>query len=263
MVSPLPPECEQLLVVGYVLGNLSPAEAMLFAELVADNPELMQQVTQMQQALELAFSPPEIAPPPELKERVLLANRQQNTPRNEVESKPVTESAAIVNTTPRSRFSWSKILLAIATWLVLALGLNNYRLWRSLQSTSIETIESNRLVYSLETAKPAETKATARLVVNPSLLQASFDANNLPVLPSGKVYALWTVVGNNSPYTTDEKGAILTEVFEVNERGEYSTTITIPQPYRTNPELIDKVAITVESKSLPQAHTGSILLVGS
>ena len=39
-MSTLPPECQQLLISGYVLGNLSPAEALLFAEMLQENPQL-------------------------------------------------------------------------------------------------------------------------------------------------------------------------------------------------------------------------------
>ena len=67
-MSSLPPECQQLLVSGYVLGNLSPAEALLFAEMLKENPDLIEEVTQMQQALDLAYNPPEIAPPVNLRE---------------------------------------------------------------------------------------------------------------------------------------------------------------------------------------------------
>ena len=51
-MSPLPLECEQLLISGYVLGNLSPAEALLFEEILTENPDLIEQVTLMQQALD-------------------------------------------------------------------------------------------------------------------------------------------------------------------------------------------------------------------
>ena len=57
MSTVLPPECEQLLITGYVLGNLSPAEALLLQEMLAENPDLNEQVVAMQEALESSLRP--------------------------------------------------------------------------------------------------------------------------------------------------------------------------------------------------------------
>ena len=84
-------------------------------------------------------------------------------------------------------------------------------------------------------------------------------ASSLPPLPPEKAYALWTVVGKDVPYTTDEKGAILTAVFQVNEQGNFSREIALPQPH-LEPKTIQKLAITIEDVSAPQAHTGSIFI---
>ncbi len=100
------------------------------------------------------------------------------------------------------------------------------------------------------------TNAEAKLIVNPHQLDATLTVSNLSPLPQGKVYALWTVVGKEAPFTTDSKGAILTEVFQVNERGEVLKTIAVPRVHRNN-EQIPKMAITIETESAPQAHTGS------
>ena len=78
-------------------------------------------------------------------------------------------------------------------------------------------------------------------------------------MPSEKAYALWTVVGKDVPYTTDEKGAILTAVFQVNELGNFSQEIAIPQPH-LEPKTVQKIAITVEDVSAPQNHQGSIFI---
>jgi anti-sigma factor RsiW len=72
-MSTLPPECEQLLVSGYVLGNLSPAEALLFEEMLAENDHLIEQIVAMQQALDLVYNPPEVSPPNSLRDRILTA----------------------------------------------------------------------------------------------------------------------------------------------------------------------------------------------
>ena len=262
-MSPLPPECEQLLIVGYVLGDLSPAESMLFEELAADNPELMEQVMEVQQALELAYTPPEIAPPPELKDKVLKACVQQETVK---ETKPeassqtnfsvVTTEGEQGNVAKKSSF-WNKFLAAVALILIVGLGYSNYR-FLQMQATKDEIPQVAQRNYTL-TGEDLSDSVKATVMVNAAQLEGVLTATNLPPLPPGKVYALWTVVGKDVPYTTDQKGAILTAVFEPNESGNVSQKIVVPQPHFTGEE-IAKIAITIEDESAPQAHTGSIFI---
>jgi anti-sigma-K factor RskA len=93
-MSTLPPECEQLLISGYVLGNLSFAEALLLEELMAENPELMEQVTAMQQALDSAYAPLEKAPPATLRDRVLTAANSQSINSEAAKQSSVTAEVA-------------------------------------------------------------------------------------------------------------------------------------------------------------------------
>lgn len=254
-MSTLPPECEQLLVSGYVLGNLSPAEALLFKELLTENPDLMEQVTAMQEALDLAYAPPEVSPTATLRDRILTAASSQTNIEAAASS---TTSNPESTVTSKSKLPWNKILAAIAIAAITILGVANYRLWQSIQTAKITDTQSDRLTYLLK-SEDAAKKSTAKLVVSPERLNATLNVNNLPPLPPEKAYALWTVVGKDVPYTTDEKGAILTAVFQVNESGNFAHEIAVPQPY-LEPKTIKIVAITVEDVSAPQAHQGSILM---
>ena len=255
MVSPLPPECEQLLIVGYVLGNLSPAEAMLFEELLTDNPELKEQVKEFQQTLEFTYNSLEVAPSPELKDKVLAACIAKNA--RQLEQTSVTVKPPVTNTIGTKSFR-SKIIGAIAVVLVVALGYSNYRFWQALQTAKSTIPEAPLRTYRLKSEDLAP-EVTTELIVNPALLRATLTTNNLPPLASDRVYALWTVVNRDAPYTTDEKSAILTAVFEVGESGDLVKEIILPQPHLTSEE-IAKIAITVEDKSAPQAHQGSIFI---
>ena len=253
-MSTLPPECEQLLISGYVLGNLSPAEAQLFQEMLAENPALIEQVTVMQQALDAAYTPPEIAPPATLRDRLLATANARKT-NIESEVLPAANNAE-VRTRSQSNLL-GKILGAIALALIAVLGIANYRLWQTIQTTQIDS-QIDRNTYLLRGEGLSETTA-AKLVVDGDRLNATLIANNLPSLPPGKVYALWTVVGKDVPYTTDDKGAILTAVFQVDESGNFVREIAVPQPH-LEPRTINKIAITVEDELSPQAHRGSIFL---
>ena len=247
-MSTLPSECEQLLISGYVLGNLSPVEAMLFNEILAENPALKEQVMAMQEVLDSAYAPPEISPPNSLRDQVLAAANQSATLTSEVSQLPRF----------RPKLSWNKILGAIALGLIIVLGITNYRFWRTIQTAKVENPQVARRDYLLQ-GKDLPEDTVAKLVVNPAQLNGTLIAKNLPTLPPGKVYALWTVVDKNAPFTTDEKGAILTAVFQVNQSGNVSQEIIVPEPHFTG-KAVSKIAITVEDKAAPQAHQGSVLM---
>ena len=249
-MSSLPPECQQLLISGYVLGNLSPAEGLLFEEMLSENPDLIAEVTAIQQALDSTYNPSEIAPPPGLRDRLLATANARQTDKI-TEEKPV-ESP---DPTP-SKSKLPGILGAIALFTIALLGFNNYRLWRITKTP--DAVETSQRTYLLQ-GEDLSSTAQAKLIVDRKQLNAKLVANNLPPLPPEKAYALWTVVGKDVPYTTDDKGAILTAVFQVNEQGNFSREIALPQPH-LEPKTIQKMAITVEDVSAPQAHTGSIFI---
>ncbi len=252
-MSTLPPECEQLLISGYVLGNLSPAEGLLFAEMVRENPQLMEQVAVMQQALDLAYTPPELDPPAPLRDRVLAAANAQNN-----KTKAVNQVNNVTATTsPKSNLS--KILGAIALITITILGVANYRLWQTVKTVKTDPGLAHSQNSNTYLLKGEDLSGTAKLIVHGNQLDATLIVQNLPTLPPEKVYALWTVVGKDVPYTTDDKGAILTAVFQVDEAGNFTREIAVPQPH-LEPRTINKVAITVENQSAPQAHTGSIFI---
>ena len=256
-MSTLPPDCEQLLISGYVLGDLSPAEALLFEEMLGENPTLTEQVTSMQQALDAVYIPVEVTPPTPLRDRILAtANAQKAEPT--VEPIATADSEANGQATTPSRSILAKVLGAIALAIIAILGIANYRLWQTARTTDVEELPTAQNTYVLQGEDLPET-TSARLVVNRDRLNATLVANDLPTLPPDKVYALWTVVGQDVPYTTDDKGAILTAVFQVNESGDLEREIAVPQPH-LEPRTINKMAITIEDRAAPQAHTGSIFL---
>ena len=252
MESSLTPECKEFLIAGYVLGDLSSAEAILFEEILDNNPDVAQKVIELQQALEETYFPAEVDPPSALKEK-LLANANDL-----ISSTTQVEETPNFLTKWSQKLSWRKVLGAISATLILGLTITNYLFWQKLQRASLSTSGSTKLVYSLQGIDSA-TEAEAELIVNPHKLEAELTVSNLSPLPDGKVYALWTVVDKDAPFTTDSKGAILTEVFHVNNQGEASKKIAVPRVHRDNQQ-IQKMAITIENESAPQAHTGSILM---
>ena len=54
-----------------------------------------------------------------------------------------------------------------------------------------------------------------------------------------------------APFTTDQKNAILTEVFGVDAKGNVSKQITIPVAYRTK-DVISAIAITTQDTAMQE-----------
>ncbi|WP_235927020.1 anti-sigma factor [Gloeocapsopsis dulcis] len=241
----MPSEQLQLLIAGYVLGDLSPEEIEEFEQLLANNPAIAQEVAQMQKALEMTYAPPEVAPPSHLRAAILDANQHQNKP--------------LSIARPQRSFSWAQTMGVAAAVLIAALGISNYRLWQSLHALQTEVQQAEPLTFVLQ-AQDTNVSASATLTVDPSTLEAELNAQNLPKLPPGKVYALWTVLQQGAPITTDDKNAILTAVFGVGANGNALENIEVPQVYR-NRDLVTAVAITVEDASAPQRHEGAPVLI--
>ncbi len=236
----MPSEQLELLIAGYVLGDLSVEEVKEFEQLLANNSAIAQEVAQMQQALEMSYAPPEVRPPSHLRSQVMAAHRANS----QISKRPPVFSI--------------RTLGAIAAMLIVALGISNYRLWRSLQVIQAQIQPSELLTYSLQAKNASLSSAT--VAVNPHQLEAKLNVENLPPLPTGKVYVLWTVLKQDAPFTTDKKNAILTEVFKVDAKGNVSKQITVPAAYRTK-DIIAAIAVTMEDATTPQKHAGAPILI--
>jgi anti-sigma-K factor RskA len=241
----MPSEQLQLLIAGYVLGDLSPEEMEEFEQLLANDSAIAQEVAQMQKTLEISYAPPEVAPPTHLRTAILEANKQQDKPLSIVRR--------------QRSFSWVQAMGVAAAVLIAALGISNYRLWQSLHALQTEVQQTEPLTFALQAQDP-NVSASATLTVDSTTLTAELSAQNLPPLPPGRVYVLWTVLQQDAPVTTDDKNAVLTAVFRVDANGNASENIEVPQVYR-NQDLVTAVAITIEDASAPQRHEGAPVLI--
>ena len=242
------PEHLQLLIAGYVLGNLDAEEVEDFKQLLIDSPEVAAEVSRMQQALELSDAIPEAQPPARLRSAILAAHALQTS-----------SSVQQLSRENRRSFSWSRALNFATIVAIAVLGINNHRLQQALQASQTETQRVATIVYSLQPASK-DNAATATISVDPNRLEAVLTVQNLPPLPPGKVYALWTVVKRDAPVTTDAKSAILTEVFSVNAQGEVSQSVAVPRVFRSA-NLVSNVAVTIEDTIAPQKHQGKPVMI--
>jgi anti-sigma-K factor RskA len=242
MTGSLPPEHQEELMVGYVLGDLSPEEAEEFRQLLVNNPQLVQEVDRLQEVLDLLpYALPEIEPPPQLRSAILDA------------------AAADINREPvrkRPRLPWSKILGSVAAVLALALGLDNYRLRQELKiaqtQKNVLTVlqQPHTRVVSLTGTDQAET-ASGSILVNLDEQKAVIVFQNLQIPPTNQIYRLWAIA-NNKPiacaeFSASQQGTVLDE---------FSLRARDPACSNTKSTL----AVSLEPSSLPPQPVGPIVM---
>jgi hypothetical protein len=242
------------LLAGYVLYDLSPEEAATLAELLAANPDLQQDIDQLQQTLDLAYDGDPVSAPESLKNAVMQAAIAAADPVRRAAAPAPAPSPA------RNRRRWGRMWGAAAAALIAGLSLSNLMLWRTLQLERASRQGDDTLTIALGSADDP-TPAQAQVVINPDTLVGSLTVENLPPLEPGTVYVLWTVVDPNAAETLDDKDAILTTVFTVDDQGRVSQPIDLPPVYRRDRSLVRAVAITKESAAAPQAHLSAPILI--
>jgi anti-sigma-K factor RskA len=262
MALSMPSEELQLLIAGYVLGDLDPAESAEFERLLATDPAIAVEVTQMQKALELSYAPAEVDPPDHLRSTILSAvssDLLSPSPSTQTPAMPIPITRSGSRRSQRRALPWTSIIGAVAATLIAALGINNYRLWQELKTLQANSPSSEEQQYVLQ-GSDAYRAVVAEVVVNPVDLEASLTIQNLPPLPPGKVYAFWTVLQPDAPFTTDPKGAILTGVFRPDTQGNVMQIVSLPPVFRSL-EFVAKVAVTIENAASPQNHQGTPILI--
>lgn len=262
-------EFEQLLLAGYVLGNLDAEESRALEQLLSSDPALRQELAALQMSLDTVYGQ-EVTPPPALKASVLAA-AEQAVP------SPIESSANSYSVNSRSTTESLQRLLLIATGVLTALslylGVQNNTLRQALRETKLEqaAIESENgldsatelVTYSLdptENATENEQTSSVELSTDRDRLEAVLAVRGLPTLPEDQVYALWTVVPADAPITKDAQNAILTAVFTVDQAGNRSQEIVLPAAFRNRTQ-IAAIAITIEDAEAPEAHESSPILI--
>ncbi|MBE9060716.1 anti-sigma factor domain-containing protein [cf. Phormidesmis sp. LEGE 11477] len=281
------PSEQQLLLAGYILGDLNADESQAFEQLLANDPTVQQELAQLQSSLDTVYGQ-EVAPPPALKASVLAAAKQSTRSSVSQRSRdnllvatgsastglePAnTESTSSIDSSKAAVKFQRKILLLVSGVLAalsLYLGSQNYSLRQAVEALQAEkaaleqTENDAELVrYSLdatENATGSEQTSSVEISVNRDRLTAVLDVKGLPVLSEDQVYALWTVIPEDTPATKDAKNAILTAVFKVDEAGNQIEEIVLPSVFREQTQ-VEAIAVTVESADAPQDHESSPIL---
>ncbi|MEM9451239.1 MAG: anti-sigma factor [Cyanobacteria bacterium P01_E01_bin.6] len=276
-------------IADYVLGNLSPTEAAELQDQIARDPILAQELAALEDtAAALPYALPNDAPSPGLKRSILEAAEASNLPNSHVPpisaahgKPPFSSRLKTQNLTTRHRFRMSPLAGAIAASLLLALGIDNYRLrqrvtetasiQQALQSTlqqnqaEIERLqaqvqsvtpvvsslqEPNSVVYPLNGTGQAEG-ATARLVAVPGHQNMVLVSENLPRLSDDQIYRLWAIADKAAKDPPHYCGQFRTST---------DSTIQWTAPTLTCSEMPDQLLITLDQPTDPIDSAGPLIM---
>ena len=258
MTLPLIPERLEELIAGYVLGNLNPEEVEELTRLLTENPELAKEVVCLQEVLEvIPYALPDIVPPPhlysEIQEAVTTANKALPTP----------NVSGKYNSLPQEKLKhfpirWSLMFGSVAALLAVAVGLDNYRLRQQITTLEAQVVRQKDVIAMLQQPNThlvslkgmaQASAASGSIVITPGEPKAVLILKNLPVLPSGQFYQLWSVTNNEK---------IAWEQFNTNDRGTVFVKLSMP----TNGE-VTTLVVTVEASPLPRNPAGPMVMTGS
>jgi len=226
------PEREHLeeLIAGYVLGNLCSEEAEVFRKLLIENPQLIQEVSQLQEVLGLLpYALPEVVPPKYLRSAIVEAVHVPNN------ANPVPHKS-----TP----AWTKIVSSVAALFALAVGLDNYQLRQELSNTKdvMAALQSPETHLFSVKSKGEVATASGSILMDFAADKAVIALQNLPTPPPDQAYWLWAVVDGKT---------IRCGRFDITLSGTVLDKISIPGDSYEEGAEISKLLVTLESSQAP------------
>jgi anti-sigma-K factor RskA len=260
----------QELAAGYVLDDLSIEEKERIERLIAENPELRQELKTFQETMSmLSYNVPMIEPPAHLRQKTLdvaaisLTLRGPQAP--QVESRRESQSTHRTAVATQPSKSWGKVVAAIATIsaiTAIGLGIDNFRLRQELaitQSSDTDRVAAllqkpdSRLVAIAGQENNANASGTL-LFRKGKWQQVVLALSDLPPLPSGEVYRLWLSLDNNQTIFCGE--------FNTNASGSVLVSINPPQlpPQGTK---TTGIFVTKSAATAPLEPTGKRVAAGT
>ncbi len=238
------PERVEELIAGYVLGDLSSFEAEELTRLFAEHPELAQEVNRLHEVLELMpYALPEVPLPQHLRKVILEA----------------VDVSIIPQPRPkRSLKLWRNLAGSIAALLVLILGLDNYNLRQHLSTVQAQVDRQKDVIAMLQNSDThlvslkgmnVAKNAAGSVVMTPGEPQSVLILQNLPVLPKGQFYQLWSVVNGEK---------IPSGQFNASSRG--TVLIKLSTPPATE---VQGLVVTVEVSPAPHSPSGPMVMTSN
>lgn len=235
-------ETIEALMAGYVLGDLSTEEAEQLERYLAEHPEQAQELVSLQEALDLLpYALPAIAPPQRLEAAILRAMV------GDPSEKPIAQ---------RKVLPWGKLGGAIAALVMGALAWSNFNLRQNLLTAQAEIARQKDVVAMLQNPEThlvalkgmnQAAKAWGRVIMTPGEPQSVVILQNLPSLPQGKYYQLWSIVNGKK---------VPSGQFNAQDNG--SVLVKLPTPSATE---VSGLMITLEEST--QAVPGDMVMTSS
>ncbi len=255
----------------YVLGALEDEERATFELALNDSPDLQREVAELREVAGLlALSVRPVAPPPELRERIVSDARAVRpiAPRlAEAQRREPTPATLRATPEPGPRRTWQPS--KIAGWLVVAASLVGVAVMqtrmRERSATARSLARANTALRAqlaardsllgvlvgpdVETIRMASAGSppSARMFWNRSAQQVVFVAFSLPKAPAGRTFQLWGIAKGQAPVSLG--------TFNTNAAGEGRVTVRVPDGLQ-----ISVGAVTEEpAGGSPQPTTTPIL----
>jgi hypothetical protein len=212
MNEPLNLEHIKNLAAGFVVDDLTSEEAEEFRWLLAQHPELGNEIEDLQEVLRQVLDGfTEVEAPTHLLPTLMKATEGSTNPAIAMKRLPL---------------RWDRIAVGIAALFVAILGVDYYRLRQNLslvvadnqrlrqefaQAEVVKTLlqEPKTRLFTFKAVNTADA-AAGSIVMNPKQQKALMLIRNLPAPPPGQVYVLWAVVaseklpcGEIKPYSWD------------------------------------------------------------
>ncbi len=216
---------DQLIIAGYVLGDLEPEEMVRVEQRLATDAALSAEAHALQVSLwSTPQGMPMMTPPPRLRDKILTANAAANAALAPVE--PVLRAASQIPQGLPS-IGWGKILAGLAMLLALLLGADNFRLRQALsfaQQTETAPTKTDSVAAILQrpnsrlVALKGEKDAAGTLLFTPGKWQeVVVSLGNLPPLPPDQIYRMWLTLANDQTipcgeFNTDAEGSVFVKL---------------------------------------------------
>lgn len=245
---------KQEILASYVLGDLTPEEVAMVHELLATNPELVTELSYLQETLALLpFALPDNEPPQALGSQILQAVMGTSTDISTTDT---------ISQVPHKGNIWLGVFAGVGTLFAIALGLYSYRLQQEVVTAKKELVHYHQAIALLRqpnnrllSFKGINTKSNASgsFVIIPKIGQAVLSLQNLNPLPQGKVYRLWAVTSGKKidcgDFQTDNTGKVFVQLPVDNSIGTISEAFVTIEPSQpvTQPtgEMVMRASVSI------------------
>ncbi|MCX7520755.1 anti-sigma factor [Microbacterium sp. STN6] len=194
------------LAAGHALGSLTPEEEAEYGRYLAESAEHRLEATEFEQvAKTLAFSQPQVTPPPELKQRLMaqIQTMPQRPRAGETASSAGSPISASSPAAERARVRWFRrpvamTVAAAAAAVVLFVG--GLALGNGIHPATPPVSAQSDVLAQISAAPDAQRASVtvtgggeATLVWSPSLAKSAVVVDGVAQAPAGKTYQLWYI----------------------------------------------------------------------